>query len=239
MKTDSLYLAVFCVVQVFLFSTLGNRLFYESFDSYNFIVWAAFCGVGFGAYPWLRPFPKSEAPPLFRVRVHSFAVHPDFIDGGELWHRRGIDPLCRVAKQFTVDDASSGIGWFHRVVVLVRQVLFQPSCLTMTTAEKIEGALIPVLGVSVWMVAPEGPMKTNAGTLLLWSSALLLFQSLVRDLWLLRKAKTGRSDKSGAEDEMHVRRVHHRCVWCDLWGRAFGHRRQSPNFDAPLDMGYF
>ena len=59
----------------------------------------------------------------------------------------------------------------------------------MTTAEKIEGALIPVLGVSVWMVAPEGPMKTNAGTLLLWSSALLLFQSLVRDLWLLRKAK--------------------------------------------------
>ena len=59
----------------------------------------------------------------------------------------------------------------------------------MTTAEKIEGALIPVLGVSVWMVAPEESRKMDVGTLLLWASALLLFQSLVRDLWLLRKAK--------------------------------------------------
>ena len=29
----------------------------------------------------------------------------------------------------------------------------------------------------------------GTGTLLLWASALLLFQSLVRDVWLLRRAK--------------------------------------------------
>ena len=149
--------------------------------------------------------PRSEAPALFRFRLHPFAVHPYFIDGVELWHCRGIDPLCRVAKQFTADDASSGIGWFHRVVVLVRQVLFQPSCLTMTTAEKVELGLIPVLGVSVWMVAPEESRRMDVGTLLLWASASLLFQSLVRDLWLLRKAKL-------ADQTNPVRKMRCMCV---------------------------
>ena len=75
MKTDSLYLAVFCVVQVFLFSTLGNRLFYGSFDSYNFMVWAAFCGIAFGAYPWLRPFPRVRPRHYFvSVCIHLLSI---------------------------------------------------------------------------------------------------------------------------------------------------------------------
>ena len=59
----------------------------------------------------------------------------------------------------------------------------------MTTAEKIELALIPVLGVVIWLMAPVLPGNVSMGRLLLWTSAFLLLQSLVRDLWLLAGAK--------------------------------------------------
>ena len=62
----------------------------------------------------------------------------------------------------------------------------------MTTYEKVELALIPVFGVVVWTLTPELPSKMGVGTLLLWASALLLFQGLVRDVWLLRKAKVAK-----------------------------------------------
>ena len=55
----------------------------------------------------------------------------------------------------------------------------------MTTAEKIELALIPLLGVCSWLIASELPSQMNMGQLFLGMSAFLLLQSLVRDLWLL------------------------------------------------------
>lgn len=55
----------------------------------------------------------------------------------------------------------------------------------MTTAEKIELALIPVIGIGCWLAAPGLPVMMDAGRLLLVMSVLLLFQGLVRDLWLL------------------------------------------------------
>ena len=55
----------------------------------------------------------------------------------------------------------------------------------MTIAEKIELALIPVLGIGVWLMAPGSPGHVGVGRLLLATSAFLLFESLIRDLWLL------------------------------------------------------
>ena len=59
----------------------------------------------------------------------------------------------------------------------------------MTKGEKTELALIPVLGIGVWLVAPALPEQMGVGRLLLAASAFLLFQSLVRDLWLLARDK--------------------------------------------------
>jgi hypothetical protein len=58
-----------------------------------------------------------------------------------------------------------------------------------TISEKIELALIPLLGIIFWLIAPLLPGQLNTGNLLLCMSALLLFQSLVRDLFLLAKMK--------------------------------------------------
>ena len=59
----------------------------------------------------------------------------------------------------------------------------------MTKIEKFELALIPVLGIGIWLMAPLLPDRIGVGKLMLWSSALLLLQSLIRDLWLLAKLK--------------------------------------------------
>jgi hypothetical protein len=40
-----------------------------------------------------------------------------------------------------------------------------------------------------WLIAPGLPRQLSIGNLLLGASALLLLQSLVRDLWLLAEAK--------------------------------------------------
>jgi hypothetical protein len=56
-------------------------------------------------------------------------------------------------------------------------------------SEKIELALIPLLGIVFWLIAPLLPGQLNTGNLLLSMSALLLFQSLVRDLFLLAEMK--------------------------------------------------
>ena len=66
----------------------------------------------------------------------------------------------------------------------------------MTIAEKTELALIPVLGTGVWLAGSSLPDRAGVGTLLLATSGLLLFQSLVRDLWLV--ARKRRADKSGS-----------------------------------------
>ncbi|MES2820984.1 MAG: hypothetical protein V4812_18570 [Pseudomonadota bacterium] len=55
----------------------------------------------------------------------------------------------------------------------------------MTTAEKFELALIPVVGVVIWLIAERLPARIGIGSLLLASSVLLLFQGLIRDLWLI------------------------------------------------------
>jgi len=60
----------------------------------------------------------------------------------------------------------------------------------MTKPEKIELTLIPVLGAGFWLMAPLLPDRIGVGKLLLWTSAMLLLQSLVRDLWLLARRKS-------------------------------------------------
>jgi len=58
----------------------------------------------------------------------------------------------------------------------------------MTTAEKIELTLIPLIGVASWFLAALLPTSTSVGKLLMWTAALLLLQGLLRDLWLLSRA---------------------------------------------------
>ena len=59
----------------------------------------------------------------------------------------------------------------------------------MTTAERIELALIPLVGVAVWWISERLPAQIGIGSLLLAASVLLLLQGLVRDLWLLFKRR--------------------------------------------------
>ena len=59
----------------------------------------------------------------------------------------------------------------------------------MTTAERIELALIPLVGVAVWLIAARLPAQIGIGSLLLAASVLLLLQGLIRDLWLLFKRR--------------------------------------------------
>lgn len=55
----------------------------------------------------------------------------------------------------------------------------------MTSAEKVEVGLIPLVGMAVWLTAPNLPSHVSISSLLLGSSVLLLFQGLLRDLWLI------------------------------------------------------
>ncbi len=64
----------------------------------------------------------------------------------------------------------------------------------MTNAEKVEITSIPLVGIGFWLLASDLPHKLDLGTLLATMSILLLFQGLVRDLWLL--AKNGRAQSS-------------------------------------------
>jgi hypothetical protein len=58
----------------------------------------------------------------------------------------------------------------------------------MNKAGIVELTLIPVLGTGLWWIAAKLPDHIELGRLLLGASALLLFQSLIRDLWLLANA---------------------------------------------------
>ena len=57
----------------------------------------------------------------------------------------------------------------------------------MTGAEKIELAIIPITGLGIFYLATVLPDIIPAGRLFLAMSALILFQSLLRDLWLLSR----------------------------------------------------
>jgi len=59
----------------------------------------------------------------------------------------------------------------------------------MTIAEKVELTLIPVFGAIFWLLPIGLPEKPGSGRLLLVAAAILLFQGLIRDIWLLRKSK--------------------------------------------------
>lgn len=59
----------------------------------------------------------------------------------------------------------------------------------MNKAGIVELTLIPVLGAGFWWIAAKLPDHIELGRLLLGASALLLFQSLIRDLWLLAKSR--------------------------------------------------
>jgi hypothetical protein len=70
----------------------------------------------------------------------------------------------------------------------------------MTTAEKIEATLIPLAGVAILLMREWLPTRVGIGSLLLASSVLLLFQGLLRDLWLLFKRK--RDTQSGTQQKV-------------------------------------
>jgi hypothetical protein len=59
----------------------------------------------------------------------------------------------------------------------------------LSNAEKAELILIAMISVIFWFFAPKLPVIFGFGKLLLDLSAILLFQSLIRDLWLLTKKK--------------------------------------------------
>ena len=65
----------------------------------------------------------------------------------------------------------------------------------MTTVERVELALIPLVGIACWFLASTFPTSLPIGRLLLSMSGLLLFQGLIRDLWLLSRQR--RAEKSG------------------------------------------
>src|SRR5277367_2192769 len=58
----------------------------------------------------------------------------------------------------------------------------------MTPAEKIELGLIPAVGAIFWISTPAPSSQVELGNLVLYAAALLLLQSLLRDLWLWVKA---------------------------------------------------
>jgi hypothetical protein len=66
----------------------------------------------------------------------------------------------------------------------------------MKPAELFELAAIPLLTSAVWLAAGEFPVQIGAGRLLLAMSALLLLQSLIRDLWLLRSSRPAEAPRS-------------------------------------------
>ncbi len=59
----------------------------------------------------------------------------------------------------------------------------------MTTAEKIELTLIALVGLICWLIASKVPTQLTLSNLFFALSALLLLQSLIRDLWLLTRLK--------------------------------------------------
>lgn len=58
--------------------------------------------------------------------------------------------------------------------------------------EKIELALIPMMGLSAWALASFLPAELGIGRLTLTMSALLLLQSLIRDVAILSTTKAER-----------------------------------------------
>lgn len=61
----------------------------------------------------------------------------------------------------------------------------------MTGAEKIELGLIGATGAGLFVLAPVLSSEMEIGDLVLYASALLLLQGLLRDVWLLIKARNG------------------------------------------------
>lgn len=59
----------------------------------------------------------------------------------------------------------------------------------MSISGKVELALIPAFGLGFWLMARGLPHEIPAGELLLGASAMLLLQSLIRDLCLLARQK--------------------------------------------------
>jgi hypothetical protein len=59
----------------------------------------------------------------------------------------------------------------------------------MDMPEAVELCLIPLIGAVTWWLAFMLPLRIAVGKLLLWAAALLLLQSLLRDLWLITRAR--------------------------------------------------
>ena len=59
----------------------------------------------------------------------------------------------------------------------------------MTTREKVELLLICIVAGAAWFFAARLPHQLAAGEVIAYSSAFLLFQGLLRDLWIKYVAK--------------------------------------------------
>lgn len=59
----------------------------------------------------------------------------------------------------------------------------------MTRAEWLELALVPSVGMAVWLLGERLPASPRLGALLLVAACLLLLQGLVRDLYLLSRQR--------------------------------------------------
>ena len=75
----------------------------------------------------------------------------------------------------------------------------------MTSAERFELACAPLAAAAAWLAWPALPHAIALGHALLAASAAMLFQSLVRDLWLLRAARArARTEPSSATNGLCV-----------------------------------
>ena len=83
---------------------------------------------------------------------------------------------------------------------------------SMANIEKVEVTLIFLVVFCSWLLAPELPIAKPLGTLLMWLAALLLMQSLIRDLWYLRIAKQNQNGALNKEQAQATKKESHLCI---------------------------
>lgn len=103
-----------------------------------------------------------------------------------------------------------------------------------TNFEKVELMLIPIIGVNIWLLSSYLPKSLSFGRVLLAISALLLLQSLIRDVWLLIKQK--HAEKTEAKTIM-------RCMCVEstvgLTGVVIGVVLLGSGLDQPVTINYW
>lgn len=102
----------------------------------------------------------------------------------------------------------------------------------MTGAEKVELGLIAATGLGFSVVAPSLLPQVERGNLVLYASALLLLQSLLRDIWLLLKAR-----KVAQADSIRVARCMCAESTVGITGIVIGAMLTGFGWGKPIVMG--